>query len=201
MTSTPQVVQALIDAGARIVARIFDGKTALHLAAMRGEVEMVRALLIKSEANEEEEAEKEALKKKNQIRPEIPDATSTNDPEEHASDDDGEDDDVDLLDDESDNADATTEGSVIKIDPKKSEDHDNLPDDANDDEPDVYDVNVVAWDAPVSALHLAIANGHTDVVKTLVQEFGADVLLPVKLVNDYNKSPRAAILPVVSVSL
>ncbi|KAI4673784.1 uncharacterized protein J4E84_010929 [Alternaria hordeiaustralica] len=202
MTSTPQVVQALVDAGARIVARIFDGKTALHLAAMRGEVEMVRALLIKSEANEEEEAEKEALKKKNQILPETPDATSTNDTEEHASDDDSEndddeDDDVDLLDDESDNADATTEGSVIKIDPKKSEDHDNLPDDANDDEPDVYDVNVVAWDAPVSALHLAIANGHTDVVKTLVQEFGADVLLPVKLVNDYNKSPRAAILPTV----
>lgn len=197
MSSTPQVVQALIDAGARIVARIFDGKTALHLAAMRGEVEMVRALLIKSEANEEEEVEKDALKKKNQIRPETPDATNANDPEEHASDDDGEDDDIDLLDDDSENADATTEGSVIKIDRKTSEDHDNLLDDTNEDEPDVYDVNVVAWDAPVSALHLAIANGHTNVVKTLVEEFGADVLLPVKLVHDYNKSPRAAILPVV----
>jgi ankyrin repeat protein len=197
MTSTPHVVQALIDAGARIVARLFDGKTALHLAAMRGQAEMVRALLVKSEANEEKEAEKDALKKKNQAHPEISTSTRTNDSDEHATEDDVEEDDVDLLDDESETADATIEGSVIKIDRKKAEDLDNLPYDADDDEPDVYDVNVVAWDAPVSALHLAIANGHTDVVKTLVQDFGADVLLPVKLVHDYNKSPRAAILPVV----
>ncbi|KAF1828832.1 ankyrin [Decorospora gaudefroyi] len=198
-TSTPQIVQALIDAGARIVARVFDGKTALHLAAMRGEVEMVRALLVKSEANEEEEAEKEALKKKNQTQPEVPSGTNAKDSDEQMSEDDSEDEDIDMLDedDESENADATTEGSVIKIDYKKSQDHDNLPDDTNGDEPDVYDVNVVAWDAPVSALHLAIANGRTEVVKTLIQEFGADVLLPIKLVHDYNKSPRAAILPLV----
>lgn len=62
-SSTPEVVQILIDAGARITPRIFDGKTALHLAAMRGEVAMVKALLTKSEANEEKEAEKEAMKK------------------------------------------------------------------------------------------------------------------------------------------
>jgi hypothetical protein len=58
-------------------------------------------------------------------------------------------------------------------------------------------VNVLAWDAPVSPLHLAITNGHIDVVKVLVQDFGADLLLPIKLVNDYNKTPRAAILPIV----
>lgn len=198
-TSTPQVVQALIDAGARIVARLFDGKTALHLAAMRGEVEMVRALLFRSEANEALEAEKEAIKKRNQAQPAIPSDENVDDSDQQMSEDAGQDEDIDMLDedDESDNADATTEGSVIKIDRKKSQDHDDLPDDANDDEPDVYDVDVVAWDAPVSALHLAIANGHTEVVKTLVQEFGADVLLPIKLVHDHNKSPRAAILPLV----
>ncbi len=194
MASTPQVVQALIDAGARVVARIFDGKTALHLAAMRGEVEMVRALLVKSAANEEKEAEREALKKK---KPNCPEAPNTDSSDGRTSEDDFDDEDVDMLDEESENADATTEGSAIKIDRKKLQDHENLPDDANVDEPDVYDVNVVAWDAPVSALHLAIANGHTDVVRTLVEEFGADVLLPIKLVHDYNKSPRASILPVV----
>lgn len=196
-TSTPQIVQALIDAGARIVARLFDGKTALHLAAMRGEVEMVRALLVKSEANEEIEAEKAALKMKAQNDQKASNGTHNADPEGQMNEDDSEDEDIDMLDDESENADATTEGSVIKIDSKKPQDHENLPDDANDDEPDVYDVNVLAWDAPVSALHLAIANGHTDVVKTLIQEFGTDVLLPIKLVHDYNKSPRAAILPLV----
>lgn len=62
ISSTPEVVQCLIYGGSRITARLFDGKTALHLAAMRGETAMVKALLIKSEANEEEEAEKEASK-------------------------------------------------------------------------------------------------------------------------------------------
>jgi len=59
-SSTTEIVQCLIDAGARITARLFDGKTALHLAAMRGETEKVKAILTKSEANEEEEAIKEA---------------------------------------------------------------------------------------------------------------------------------------------
>jgi hypothetical protein len=34
-------------------------------------------------------------------------------------------------------------------------------------------------------------------VEELVSSFGADLLLPIKLLNDYNKSPRAAILPLV----
>ncbi|KAF2818991.1 ankyrin [Ophiobolus disseminans] len=204
-SSTPEIVQALIDAGARIVARLFDGKTALHLAAMRGETAMVKSLLIKSEANEEKEVEKEDAKKAAQKLLESQSGTTKTKATEdeimqdsdHEHTDESEDDDIDMLDDESENADATTEGSAIKIDRNKPQEHENLPEDANEDEPDVYDVNVVAWDAPVSALHLAIVNGHVDVVKVLVQEFGADVLLPIKLFNDYSKTPRAAILPVV----
>jgi ankyrin repeat protein len=199
ISSTPEIVQALIDAGARLVARLFDGKTALHLAAMRGEASMVKAILVKSEANEEKEAEKEALKKAAQKKadPQSGSQAAKEDEDEGMQDSDHESD-IDMLEDEDfEDADATTEGSVIKIDRKKTQEHENLPEDANEDEPDVYDVNVLAWDAPVSALHLAIANGHTEVVKVLVQDFGADVLLPIKLVNDYNKSPRAAILPLV----
>jgi ankyrin repeat protein len=201
-TSTPQIVQALVDAGARIVARLFDGKTALHLAAMRGEVEMVKSLLIRSSANEEKEAEKKAREKEHQKQLEMHKDSDPDEPMKDESvkssggEDDSEDEDIDMLDDESQNADATTEGSVIRIDRKKSQPQENHLE-INEDEPDVYDVNVLAWDSPVSALHLAIANGHTDVVKTLVQDFGADVLLPIKLLHDFDKSPRAAILPVV----
>ncbi|MCJ1478364.1 hypothetical protein MMC13_007044 [Lambiella insularis] len=46
----------------------------------------------------------------------------------------------------------------------------------------------------MSPLHLAILGGHIEVIETLVTKFGADVLLPVKLVNDYNNQPRAALL-------
>jgi ankyrin repeat protein len=215
MSSTPEVVQSLIDAGARIVARLVDGKTALHLAAMRGESSIVKALLIKSEANEEKEADKLASKRRVQKSASGSDGVpidstetaveaTTQDPE-HALDgsadvdmEHDEDDDIDMLDDSSEHGDATTEHSIIKIDRKNSSAaHENLPDDADKDEPDVYDVNVLSWDSAVSPLHLAIANGHIEIVKTLVQDFGADLLLPVKLLDDYSKAPRAAILPIV----
>lgn len=207
-SSTPEVVQCLIGAGARITARLFDGKTALHLAAMRGETAMVKALLIRSEANEEEEAEKQAKKSSarktgvgaemmNLDADERSDLSQQGESAANLDDSESEDDDVDMLDDETDHVDATTENSVVKIDRKQTQQHENLPEDENQDEPDVYEVNVLAWDIPVSALHLAIANGHVETVKVLVQDFGADVLLPIKLVNDYNKSARAAILPLV----
>ncbi|KAI8939569.1 hypothetical protein NX059_003333 [Plenodomus lindquistii] len=207
-SSTPEVVQCLIDGGARITARIFDGKTALHLAAMRGETAMVRALLIKSEANEEEEEEKRARKansRKADGKGELMDLDEDKNPDRLGIDDSAvqsnasqdADDDIDMLDDETEHIDATTENSVIKIDRKQTQQHENPFEEEEQDEPDVYDVNVVAWDIPVSALHLAIANGHVETVRTLVQDFGADVLLPIKLVHDHNKSARAAIMPLV----
>jgi ankyrin repeat protein len=60
-----------------------------------------------------------------------------------------------------------------------------------------YLVNVLAWDTKASPLHLAILGGHIDVVKELVQNHGADILLPIKLLNEYDKSPQGAILTLV----
>lgn len=203
MSSTPEIVQVLIDAGARIVARMVDGRTALHLAAMRGEAAMVKALLVKSEANEEKEAEREEAKLKlrkstKEAQQPVTAADSQMLDANAASDIAHSDDDIDMIDDDNDDehADATTEGSIINIRGKQQQEENSMPDE-NEDEPDVYDVNVLAWDMPVSPLHLAITNGHVEVVKLLVQDFGADVLLPVKLVHEHNKSPRAAILPLV----
>jgi ankyrin repeat protein len=49
----------------------------------------------------------------------------------------------------------------------------------------------------LSPLHLAILNGHCDVVELLVSEYGADVLLPVKLMVPGSIDARAAILVLV----
>lgn len=203
MSSTPEIVQILIDANARIVARMVDGRTALHLAAMRGESEMVKALLVKSEANEEKEAQKHDAKLK-QRKAEKETLQASDSPDANMADADGgsetanSDEDIDMLDDAEDAShfDATTEGSIVNIRSEQKEAESNMPVD-DEDEPDVYDINVLAWDTPVSPLHLAIANGHLEIVKLLVQDFGADMLLPIKLLHDYNKSPRAAILPLV----
>lgn len=186
MSSTPEIVQCLVDHGARLVARLVDGSTALHIAARRGNAAMVKAILQRSEANEEEEARKEDLKKEarraaRQTEQKNKDPASS---------------DVDAKGDyDTDDADSDvmTEGSFVKVPELNT--NSGVPDD--DNEPDVYDINVLAWDYPVSPLHLAIMGGHLEVIEVLVSTFGADVLLPVKLVNNYNKTPRAAILTLV----
>ncbi|KAF2817234.1 ankyrin repeat protein [Mytilinidion resinicola] len=191
-SSTPEIVQALIDRGARLVARLADGRTALHLAAARGNVEMVSMIMQRSEANEEDEIKKEDLRKevriaaRNVVKPD--DKSEADEEHEQDKESDGE-----LIDDEQSNDDfrSTTTSSFVQVKDKTSE---KEVDDDADEEPDFYDVNVLAWDTGCSPLHLAIVNGHVDVVKELVQSYGADVLLPIKLLNDYDKSPRAAIL-------
>ncbi|KAL8773347.1 MAG: hypothetical protein Q9209_001741 [Squamulea sp. 1 TL-2023] len=195
--STPQIVECLIDHGARIVSRLVDGMTALHIAAARGSVEMVTNLLEKSEANEAEEAEKEdrrKAEKKGKSRP----AEKKSDEEEEDEDeqsDDSSDEDIEEISSEEDDT-AMTEGSFVKVADNKGADEDALDGDDNS-EPDVYDVNVFSWDTPVSPLHLAIIGGHVGVIKTLISTFGADALLPIKVVNEYNRSPKHAIMTLV----
>lgn len=196
--SSLEIVQCLIEHGARIVARLADGKTALHLAAMRGDTSMVSALLRKSEANEEEEARKKSQRdrarnvaKNIEAKSGKIDVDST----------DKEGSDISLLEDsdhsQDNDTDAVTDGSYVKVkQPEKSEEKE-VYDDANKDDPDVYDVDVVAWDTPVSPLFLALVHGHIEVVKVLISEFGSNLRLPVKLVNQNNQSAEGAILPLV----
>ncbi|KAL8970120.1 MAG: hypothetical protein Q9197_003977 [Variospora fuerteventurae] len=181
-SSTPQVLKCLVENGARIVARLVDGMTALHLASARGNVDMVIALLEKSEANEAEEAEKEDRKKANK-------ASSSQSAEEGSEDENS----VERLSESSSEAETTTTEGFVKVADKKIPDEDAL--DGNDEsEPDVYDVNVLAWDTPVSPLHLAILGGHNEVIKTLIGTFGADALLPIKIINSYSRGPSHAIM-------
>ncbi|KAK4906900.1 hypothetical protein LTR28_000532, partial [Elasticomyces elasticus] len=184
MCSTVEIVQTLVDQGARIVARLVDGKTALHLAAIRGDVAMVSALLRKSEANEEEEAKKDEKRKEarraakvqasadagttaaaaSEIRFDVERSTLTR------HDGESEDDEMDMVnnteedEDDDEGVDAITDNSFVKVKPRAEVD-DNTLDDTDKDQPDVYDVNVLAWDTPISALHLAIVNGHQELVK------------------------------------
>ncbi|KAF1952642.1 ankyrin [Byssothecium circinans] len=194
VSSSPEIVRALIDHGARLVARLADGRTALHLVAARGNVVMLKLIMQKSEQNEEEEAEKEEARKrarmtergsKNETKPVNPD---------------GDDSDLEVVetnDESDDEVQSTTTGSFVKVKADEKKANSDLIPEEDEDDPDVYDVNVVAWDTKASPLHLAILNGHVEVVKELVQNFGADVLLPVKLLNDHDKSPRGAILTLV----
>ena len=200
--STPEIVACLVANGARIVARLIDGMTALHIAAARGNADMVNTLLTKSESNEQEEAEKEgknsaAAKTQRLSNSEddvqMTDVLATNDREDYS----GESGNEDMSNAASDESDPTTEGSFVKVKGLSAPQSGFMPEDEEALGPDIYEVNVVAWDAPVSPLHLAILGAHVEVIKTLIGKFGADALLPVKLIHEYSRDPKAAIMTLV----
>ncbi|KAI5466053.1 ankyrin repeat-containing domain protein [Mariannaea sp. PMI_226] len=64
MVSTPEVVKSLVDHGARLIARLADGKTTLHLAAARGDIEIIKILMAKSVENKEAEEKAEEQRRK-----------------------------------------------------------------------------------------------------------------------------------------
>ncbi|KAG8165309.1 hypothetical protein KVR01_005584 [Diaporthe batatas] len=189
-SSTVDVVKCLVDHGARLVARLADGRTALHLAAERGNADIVKILMDKSTANEAEEEEKQSQKKSAK--------TTSASREDESMEDSVSDMEVvsDVESESDDEQQSMATGSFVKV--KKDESvapAGAVPEDKEDD-PDFYDINVVAWDSPCSAMHFAIICGHEEVVRLLCQEYGADILLPVKYLNE-EKQPTAAILTLV----
>lgn len=207
-SSTPAIVQALVDHGARLIARLADGRTALHLAAARGNAEIVKILLTKSAANEEQEEEKQDQRRKvreaemkNVVEGQDP-KSKTVESDQDKTDDEDDESDGEMLDDEEsdDGVHSVTTGSFVKVrkndDAAKAQETLPLDDDASD--PDFYKIDVVAWDSHCSALHYAIVGGHVEVVKLLSQEFAADILNPVKFGEAAEShQPRAALLTLV----
>ncbi|GAB1310959.1 Ankyrin repeat protein [Madurella fahalii] len=193
MSSTPEVVRALVNGGARLISRLADGRTALHLAAARGNVEIVKILMDKSVANEAEHEEKQDQRRWEAAATENDNGETTNQDGHEDDESDGE---LVENDGSEDEAQSMATGSFVKIKQKEVAPVDDAVLEENEEDPDFYDINVLAWDIPFSALHFAIVEGHAEVVKTLVQEYGADVLLPVKLL-DYQKKPQNALLTLV----
>ncbi|KAK0733485.1 hypothetical protein B0T26DRAFT_669889 [Lasiosphaeria miniovina] len=198
MCSSPEVVRCLVNAGARLVSRLADGRTALHLAAARGDGEIIKILMEKSAANEGEYEEKEDQRRRSKSATEDQKAEGQEDTEDNASSD-GE-----LVEeDESDNeAKIMATGSFVRVESKTMPPDELVPVE-DKEEPNFYDVNVVAWDTPCSALHFAIMEGQVEAVKALCQgliavfkEHGADALLPVKFL-DNEKRPSGALLTLV----
>jgi ankyrin repeat protein len=174
--SSLEVVQCLIDQGARLVARLVDGKTALHLACLRGDASMVSALLRKSEANEDDDLKKTDERRKLRMEAKAKGNAAT--PSHDST--------FEMIDKPASemDIDAMTDGSMVYINDPAIDAEGNVDGD-DSDSPDVYDVNVLTWDTPTSPLHLAILSGHQAVVQCLVQDFGANILLPVVLPAHY----------------
>ncbi|KAK7970707.1 hypothetical protein PG996_000861 [Apiospora saccharicola] len=198
-----------IKPGARLyILLLADGRTALHLAAARGNVEIVKILLQKSSENEQEYEERQDIRRKareagspeygSQATGKARDAKSRGFKEGEDSDEE----EVDLLSDDSseDEDHSVATGSFVKVHKTgvgKENPEDNLLLEDDPSDPDFYKIDIAAWDSHCSALHFAVLGGHIEVVKLLCQEFAADVLSPVKFGDGSNNDGRAAILTLV----
>jgi ankyrin repeat protein len=195
MSSTLEVVQCLIDNGARMVARLVDGRTALHLASAMGNVDMVKALMQKSLANQELEDERsQMLNVAKQTTKHVEARTENDKVAENSATDSASPVSENFDDDSEDLDDSVTMGSFVKVKPNEEALND-IPED-NKDDPDVFEIDVLAWDFQTSPLHLAIVNGHIDMIRLLVDEYAADVLLPIKH-KQVSYTPQSAILTLV----
>lgn len=187
MSSTPAVVQCLVDHSAFLTPRMADGKTALHIAASRGDVDVVRILLTRSRQNEEEATAKKATDQGHSL-----DQHTRYDKVKDEDDSDMADSDEDSPDDES-----STSASFVKIDNDGMSEQSVDATEHPESQLDIYDVNAAAWDSHASPIHLAILHGHVEIVKALVASFGADLSIPVKHLHEYSRQPDASKLNLV----
>ena len=176
----------LIDAGARMTARVVDGRTALHLAAQLDLPVVVRKLLERSAVNKEK-AEEEAAKKKEAEKKKKEDKMDVDDEDgDEDGDDDDEDDDSDH--DSSEDDWSSEDGGKAKEkakDAKAKPDISQIPED-EEDEPDVFDVNIPDWDYAFTPLQYAVVFGSLGAIDELLAA-GADATLVTKLDNYWSK--------------
>ncbi|PIL29519.1 transporter [Ganoderma sinense ZZ0214-1] len=177
----------LVDAGARMTARVVDGRTALHLAAQLDLPVVVRKLLERSAVNKEkaeEEAEakkqaaKEAEKKKQEDKMDVDDEDG-----DEKDENDDEDDEQDR--DSSEDDWSSEDGDKSKAKDKAKPDISQIPED-EEDEPDVFDVNIPDWDYAFTALQYAVVFGSLGAIDELLAA-GADATLVTKLDNYWAK--------------
>jgi len=149
-TSTDiEVAQCLIDHGARLVARLQDGRTALHIAAARGRADMVARLLRKSAENEHQRDERKNASKTTQQTEDVDMEDTGEKEEENDSDKYSEDsgfEDFDKIHGSEANstrgAPTATTGGFVKVETSME----NALDGEEVEIDDVYDINVTDWE-------------------------------------------------------
>lgn len=195
VSKAPEIACDLIDAGARITARLVDGKAPLHLASQYDQVLVVRKLLEKSAQNVEESKVADAMDEDENAPKDSKEADERPSSEDDWSSHD--DDDIEMVDAEDEKSDDANEDNNSKEDEGKSYPQTeatpvpetpsgDIPDD-EDDEPDIIEVDAFDWDFGFSALSYAVLFASPPVLEELITA-GADVKLATKPSNN-NSNP------------
>ncbi|RIA84952.1 ankyrin repeat-containing domain protein [Glomus cerebriforme] len=157
-----EIVNMLLKHDARIIARMSDGKTVVHLASQYGFLDILELLLQKSDENKKKAQEKEHAKShleaNNQMKTPKQENQKTNK-------------DDDLID----------SFEIIEIDQTSSKDQEqDLGLEEEEEQDDIIDLNVGSWDHSLAPLDYAILFGQVEILKRLIKA-GANVRRPIKL--------------------
>ena len=162
----------LVDAGARMTARLVDGRTLLHLAIQHDQVSVVRKLLERSAQNQETmdagtKEEPNDEKKNERERPPSEDDWS--------SEDDGvtEIDEEEADDDDDDDGKKKASSKAKREEKQEAPAGDEIPDD-NTNEPDVFDLNAADWDFGLTPVAYAVIFASVSILEDLIAA-GVDV--------------------------
>ncbi|KAJ8697585.1 hypothetical protein PTI98_004372 [Pleurotus ostreatus] len=184
----------LIDAGIRITARLFDGRTALHLAAQLDQTGIVQKLLKKSQDNEVTAIKAGLLEKPDVVMGDASDTKVRDSSEDDwSSEGDDDDNDVEMTDaeDEDDEGEGD-DGDKAQASGKKDDKGNtpvevtnsatDLPED--EDDLDILKINEPDWDLAFTPLHYAALYASVPVLDLLIGA-QADVTLATKA-NSYD---------------
>jgi ankyrin repeat protein len=162
----------LIDAGARITARLADGRAPLHLAAQYDLASVIKKLLEKNKKNVEEAEKKKKADKDGDDKMEDADA-----PERPSSEDDwssDEDEDIEMSDaDDEDDEDEEDEdsddeaGNKQKKPEEKPAETGEIPEE-EEDQPDIIEIDAFDWDLGFSAFSYAVLFGSIPTLEALI---------------------------------
>lgn len=173
LSKAVDIASDLLDANARMTARLVDGRTALHLAAQLDLPVVVRKLLERSAVNAE------AVKAAEEAAARTKDSDNSDHPMD-TEEDQGGNEDTDMHDSSEDDWSSIGDNaSTGKADKEKEANGDNILE-GEEEEPDVFEVDVQDWDYSLSPLHYAIAAGSPHALDFLLAA-GADVKLVAKV--------------------
>ncbi|KAI9451557.1 hypothetical protein BJY52DRAFT_1297191 [Lactarius psammicola] len=157
LSNSVEVGCVLIDAGARMTARLVGGRTSLHLAAQMGQVSLVKKILERSAYNKEK-AEEERRKMEEAAAAEGTEGVRMSSEDDWSS-------------EESDDEKPHRKPAGYTKKDEAEKDPDALED--NEEEPDVIEISIHDWDFGLTALGYGILSGSVEVVDALLAG-GAD---------------------------
>ncbi len=156
LSNSVEVGCVLIDAGARMIARLVGGRTSLHLAAQMGQVSIVKKILERSAYNKKAEEGKHKIE-------ETASAKGTEGVRMSSED--------DWSSEESEDDKPHRKPPAYTKNDEPDKDSDTL--EGNEEEPDVIDISIHDWNFGLTALGYAILSGSVEVVDALLA-VGAD---------------------------